>query len=67
MRGNSYSFSQDINGNFVCKILMFQIALLKLITLGFISAFLPLFNNDHEIYINGMFNNYSLTWIQNGL
>jgi hypothetical protein len=46
---------------------MFQIALLKLITLGFISAFLPLFNNDHEIYINGMFNNYSLTWIQNGL
>jgi hypothetical protein len=40
---------------------MFQIALLKLITLGFISAFLPLFNNDHEIYINGMFNNYSLT------
>jgi hypothetical protein len=40
---------------------MFQIALLKLITLGFISAFLPLFYNDHEIYINGMFNNYSLT------
>jgi hypothetical protein len=34
--------SQDINGN-LCKILMFQIALLKLITLGFISAFLPLF------------------------
>jgi hypothetical protein len=46
---------------------MFQIALLKLITLGFISAFLPLFYNDHEIYINGMFNNYSLTQIQNGL
>jgi hypothetical protein len=45
---------------------MFQIALLKLITLGFISAFLPPLNNDHEIYINGMFNNYSLT-IQNGL
>jgi hypothetical protein len=37
-----YSFSQDINGNFVAKF-WFQIALLKLITLGFISAFLPLF------------------------
>jgi hypothetical protein len=33
------SFSQDINGNFVVQNLMFQIALLKLITLGFISAF----------------------------
>jgi hypothetical protein len=40
---------------------MFQIALLKLITLGLFQPSSPLFNNDHEIYINGMFNNYSLT------
>jgi hypothetical protein len=48
-----YPSSQDINGNFVV-IAMFSDIPLKLITLGFISVSSALFNNDHEIYINGM-------------
>jgi hypothetical protein len=62
-RGNSpYSFSQDINGNFVVQNFNVSDSSIEAdYAWVYFSLSAPSFNNDHEIYINGMFNNYSLT------
>jgi hypothetical protein len=61
MRGNSYSFSQDINGNFVVQNFNVSDSSIEAdYAWVYFSLSAPSFN-DHEIYINGMFNNYSLT------
>lgn len=57
-----YSVYEDINGNFV--VLNFNAANSAIeadYAWVYFSLSAPTFNNDNEIYINGMFNNYSLT------
>jgi hypothetical protein len=53
--------SQDINGNFVVQNFNVSDSSIEADYAWVYFSLLPLFNNDHEIYINGMFNNYSLT------
>jgi hypothetical protein len=57
-----YSVYEDINGNFV--VLNFNTtnsAIEADYAWVYFSLSAPTFNNDNQIYINGMFNNYSLT------
>jgi hypothetical protein len=52
-----YSFSQDINGNFVCKILVSDSSIEADYAWVYFSLSAPLLIMT-TIYINGMFNNY---------
>jgi hypothetical protein len=57
-----YSVFEDINGNFVVRNLNAENSEIEAdYAWVYFSLSAPTFNNDHEIYINGMFNNYSLT------
>jgi hypothetical protein len=57
-----YSVFEDINGNFVVRNLNAENSDIEAdYAWVYFSLSAPTFNNDHEIYINGMFNNYSLT------
>jgi hypothetical protein len=50
-----YSFSQDINGNFCENFNVSDSSIEADYAWVYFSLSAP-FNNDHEIYINGMFN-----------
>ncbi|WP_369828553.1 DUF5103 domain-containing protein [Flavobacterium sp. ALD4] len=57
-----YSVYEDVNGNFVVRNLNAADSAIEAdYAWVYFSLSAPTFNNDHEIYINGMFNNYSLT------
>jgi hypothetical protein len=57
-----YSVYEDVNGNFVVRNLNAADSAIEAdYAWVYFSLSTPTFNNDHEIYINGMFNNYSLT------
>ncbi|MEM8522803.1 DUF5103 domain-containing protein [Flavobacterium sp. PL12] len=57
-----YSFSQDINGNFVVKnINAFNSEIESDYAWVYFSLSAPTFSLNKDIYVTGMFNNYSLT------
>ena len=57
-----YSVFEDINGNFVVRNFNVSDSSIEAdYAWVYFSLSAPSFNNDYEIYINGMFNNYSLT------
>ncbi|CAM2796476.1 protein of unknown function [Flavobacterium frigoris] len=57
-----YSVYEDVNGNFVVRNLNAANSAIEAdYAWVYFSLSAPAFNNDNEIYINGMFNNYSLT------
>jgi hypothetical protein len=62
-RGNfPYSVYEDINGNFVVRNFNSENSAIEAdYAWVYFSLSAPTFNNDNAIYINGMFNNYSLT------
>lgn len=57
-----YTVYEDVNGNFVVRNLNATNSEIEAdYAWVYFSLSAPTFNNDNEIYINGMFNNYSLT------
>ncbi|WP_091084809.1 type IX secretion system plug protein [Flavobacterium gillisiae] len=57
-----YSVYEDVNGNFVVRNLNAANSEIEAdYAWVYFSLSAPTFNNDNAIYINGMFNNYSLT------
>lgn len=57
-----YSVYEDVNGNFVVRNLNATNSEIEAdYAWVYFSLSAPTFNNDNAIYINGMFNNYSLT------
>lgn len=57
-----YTVYEDINGNFVVRNLNATNSAIEAdYAWIYFSLSAPTFNNDNQIYINGMFNNYSLT------
>jgi hypothetical protein len=57
-----YTVYEDINGNFVVRNLNATNSAIEAdYAWIYFSLSTPTFNNDNQIYINGMFNNYSLT------
>lgn len=57
-----YSNTEDINGNFVVRNFNSENSAIEAdYAWVYFSLSAPTFNNDNAIYINGMFNNYSLT------
>lgn len=57
-----YTVYEDINGNFVVRNLNAANSAIEAdYAWIYFSLSAPTFNNDNQIYINGMFNNYSLT------
>lgn len=57
-----YSNTEDINGNFVVRNFNSENSAIEAdYAWVYFSLSAPTFNNDNSIYINGMFNNYSLT------
>lgn len=57
-----YSNTEDINGNFVVRNFNSENSAIEAdYAWVYFSLSSPTFNNDNAIYINGMFNNYSLT------